>query len=266
MAYISNCLTHWVGRRAESNDLRYDLLVNTILARQELLFSPCPWQFSTKYGGITKDGGIIKVAFPIIAFTDIPFTEVGHHCTHYSPFGISLAKHYLVNCLASPVAYALNPFIFQAYSDLMHDLFGISSLVDGKIIPEGRHKGEKCDTKKMRACVQAMAVWFLNYDQREYEFNEVQPHPHRHQEFVFDRPDALYYEREWRMVERHGSKFPWDEYRDGRHYFRFEPQYVRFIIMPRAYLSTFSADAAVCLQKYPRPLPPVLAFEDLSFF
>ena len=146
----------------------------------------------------------------------------------YSCFGISFAKNYLANCLVSPVGYVLNPFIFQAYSELMHTLDGIRSIVDGKVIPEGPKKGEVCDPRQLKACVQSLAILFESYGRDEYEFNECQARPHSHQDSFFDRPDAPYYDmREWRMVERSGSEFPWDEYREGRHYFRFEPEFVR---------------------------------------
>jgi hypothetical protein len=39
MAYISNKLTHWLGRQASTPDEQYMLLTEKILAKKELLFS-----------------------------------------------------------------------------------------------------------------------------------------------------------------------------------------------------------------------------------
>ena len=260
MAYISNCVTHWAGRALASNDDRYDLLVNRIIARRELLFSECPWDFCSKYGGVNN------FCVPVVSFTDIPLSNVEQHCHRYSRFGISLSKNYLTNCLASPVAYVLNPFVFEAYSCLRHSLEGLRPLVDGQVLPEGRRKGKKCDINQMCQWLQALAFFYQNYDKQEYVFNEMQAHPHEDQETYFERADALYYEREWRLIERHGSRFPWDVYRDGQHFFHFEAQYVKFIIMPRTYAARFTATTRDCLKDYPPPQPAVLAFEDLRYF
>jgi hypothetical protein len=259
MAYISNCLTHWVGRTAPSDDERYNILVNAIIARRELLFSPCLWNFHTRFGGVENH------RIPMICFTDIPFSEVTVHCDRYSRFGISLAKNYLANCLASPVGYVLNPFAFEGYSFLHHRLHGIRSLIDGKEIPDGKHKGQVFRVNELLAHLQSICCFLENYDKEEYRFNDSQPHPFPEQEKFFDNPSALYYEREWRLVERRGSRWPWDEYRDGRHYFRFEPQFVRYVIMPHSFLTRFAEDSARCMGDYPQPRPSVLAFEDLRY-
>jgi hypothetical protein len=260
MAYISNHLTHWAGRGMASDDDRYDLLINNILAKRELLFSSCPWEFCAKYGGVTN------FSIPVICFTDIPFGEVERHCSRYSRFGVSLTKNYLTNCLASPVAYTLSPFVYEAYSGLLHSLWGIQSLVDGKILPEGKHQGTTCDIQKMLMWVQTLAIFYQNYDRQEYVYNEKRMHPRPDQDSYFERPEALYYEREWRLIERQGSQLPWDVYRDGKHFFRFEPAYVRFIVMPRTYVNRFAADASKCLKDYPSLQPSILAFEDLKYF
>jgi hypothetical protein len=260
MAYISNYLTHWAGRALASEDDRYDLLVNKIIARRELLFSECAWEFRSKYGGVRS------LNVPVVSFTDIPFSDVEEHCHRYSRFGISLSKNYLTNCLASPVAYVLNPFVFEAYSALRHSLEGLRPLADGQILPQGRRKGEKCDISQMCVWLQAIAFFYQNYDTREYVFNEMQAHPRDDQEGYFDRADALYYEREWRLIERFGSRFPWDVNSDGQHFFHFEARYVKFIIMPRAYTTRFAANAPDCLKDYPPPHPSLLAFEDLKYF
>jgi len=260
MAYISNCLTHWVGQKATSDEARYDILVNRILANRELLFSPCPWHFCSKYGGVTN------FALPMICFTDIPFSEVGQHCKRYSPFGVSFAKSHLASCLASPVGYILSPFAYSAYSYLFHSLSGLAKVIDGQTITEGKYAGRKCDAQQLMASVQELAEFLQNYDIPEFVFNEMQPHPRPDQLVYFDNPASLYYEREWKMVERQGSKFLWDVHRDGKHYFRFEARYVRFIIMPRTFLCRFATEMDVCLKEYPHPRPSLLAYEDLAFF
>lgn len=259
MAYISNCLTHWVGARESSDDNRYEILVKSILARQELLYNLCEWNFRSKYGGVNNHH------FPMICFADIPFTETYNHCEKYSRFGLSFSKSYLTNCLASPVGYVLNPDVFKAYSFLYHRLNGIRSLFEGKEIPEGQHKGEICRWKDITHNLHEIVFFLEGYDKEGYEFSHSGI-PLPEQEAYFENPHALYYEREWRMLSlEERSTRPWDVDHDGKRYFKFDPNHLMYIIMPRSYLKRFSEDAAVYLKGCPSPLPTVIAFESLKY-
>jgi hypothetical protein len=149
---------------------------------------------------------------------------------------------------------------------LYHSLEGLRPLVDGLTLPAGRRAGEPCSITEMLVWLHAITFFYQSYDKQEYIFNEVQAHPHESQETYFERADALYYEREWRLIERNGSTFPWDLYRDGQHFFHFEARYAKFIIMPRKYIAQFALSGRDCLKSYPVPQPSVLAFEDLKYF
>ena len=107
MAYVSNVLTHWVGR-GKTIDEQYAILTNDILKKKELIYSLSPWHFGSKYGGPTDP---TQLPIPMISFADIPFSECARHCDRYSHFGLSFDKGYLANCYASPVGYVQHPFI-----------------------------------------------------------------------------------------------------------------------------------------------------------
>jgi len=47
MAYISNKLTHWVGKNKPPEE-QYNILTQNILKEKELRFGKCEWNFGTK--------------------------------------------------------------------------------------------------------------------------------------------------------------------------------------------------------------------------
>ena len=48
----------------------------------------------------------------------------------------------MANSCVVPVAYALNPFIYDAYSYIYHSIKGMESFLDGQKIPAGKKSGE----------------------------------------------------------------------------------------------------------------------------
>ena len=262
MAYVSNCLTHWVGR-GKPVDEQYRILTECILIKRQLLYGSAPWHFSSKYGGLKKDR---QFTIPMVCFTDIPFSECVHHCQRYSEFGVSFDKVHLVNCLASPVGYALNPLIFESYSYISHTLHGIRGLVDGKTIPDGLRKGEGVSIHDLLRRFQYMCGFLEQYSEREFDFAENRPEPREGQEEFFEDPSALYYEREWRMALSEDAKdLRWNECCGGKYYFTFGEQYLKYVIVPREYIDRFRKEEDNVFADY-RVRPSVLLFEDLKHF
>jgi len=258
MAYVSNTLTHWVGRN-KSDDEKYELLANNILMEKELLYNPCPWVFHSKYGGVTK------FEIEMISFTDIPFSECKNHCDKYSHFGLSFEKHYMANCLACPVGYVQNPFIHQNYSYIYHTLNGIKGLTE-ITIPEGKKKGKKLDVHELLSRFQHIMIFLENYSKNEFIYNELKEIPHEGQDDFFEDASALYYEREWRMVLNSISRnIPWNVTHNGRTFFKFNEKYLKWVIVPRNYVHKIRKEHGDIFKNY-NYIPNIIAYEDLAHF
>jgi len=258
MNYISSFLTHWVGRSCSSDDERYDILISKILYRRELLFSYNPIPFTSRYGGLrTKDSWGINM----VCFTDMPLSMSEEHCNKYSRFGIAFHKAPLANCLVCPVAYSLNPFIYEAYSFLYHTALGLKHLTDGATMQEGPKTGKQFSYDTFMQKLHVFLLWFQDYAPSEFPNVEgsLLGTPEQY-EFFADKK-VYYYEREWRAVYREGDKFGWVSEHEGNEYFRFHESSVAYLICPEA----FCKRAAEGLQMIFEPScrPKVLPFEEL---
>jgi len=261
MAYVSNVLTHWVGR-GKTEDEQYAILTENILKNKELLYGTCPWHFVSRYGGVKN------FTITMISYTDIPFSECSQHCDKYSHFGLSFDIHYLANCLASPVGYIQHPFIHQNYSYIYHTLSGIKNVVNGIEIPEGKRKGKKFDARQLLSRFQFMMCYFEDYSTDEFKYNEAAVEPIPGQENYFTDTSALYYEREWRMVLSNTAKdLPWNVSHDGKTYFKFNEHFLKWIIVPQAYVHRLQEVQETIFSDYElRYIPKIVAYEDLKYF
>ena len=262
MSYVSNVLTHWVGRGRSPED-QYTLITQSILRKRELLYSPSRWHFKSKYGGVQN------FDIMMVSFADIPFSECAVHCEDFSHFGLSFDKTYLANCLASPVGYVQQPFIYQNYVYIYHVLQGMKSVLDGTDIPEGAKKGTKFDSQAVLQRFQYIMCFLENHSEDEFKYNEPPAKtPLPDQEHFFENRSSLYYQREWRMVlSSSGRGFPWHVTRDGKTYFKFEAQYLKWVIVPREYVRRLRDEHACIFNDYPiGSIPVILAYEDLEFF
>lgn len=258
MAYVSNVLTHWIGRNQINDDERYKILTEKILNKQELLYSICDIPFFSKYGGINPKAW----SLPMVCFTDIPFSETEVHCGKYSKFGISFSKEHMTNLCVAPVYYGLQPFIYQAYSDLYHTLVGMKEY-DGVVFSQGKKKGELFSVDKALQSLHAFIALSQNYSENfEFEYDPKSLNPLTKMENIFGVHDS-YNEREWRSIYRNGDKFVWNNTRDGNNYFRFSLNSVKYIIVPRDYHEKLflylKSDAKFDI------LPSVLVYEDLKY-
>jgi len=263
MAYVSNVLTHWVGRGKPIEE-QYDILTSKILKEKELMYGSCPWHFGSKYGGVMDNKYNIKM----ISFADIPFSECSKHCGKYSHFGLSFDKLYLANSLTSPVGYVQHPFIHQNFSQIFHMLHGMKGVLRGIEIPEGKWKGTKFYAEYILAKFQYMVSFFEDYSEKKFTYNEMVEDPLSEQEHFFEDASALYYEREWRMVFSNTEKpMPWHVTRNGNTYFRFNERYLKWVIVPRAFLPRLQEERAIIFNNYMLGhVPSFIAYEDLEYF
>jgi hypothetical protein len=107
--YVSNELTHFVGRSCKDDESRYDQF-KAILSSCRL--EPRPVGFLRSPGGISM--GMSASASlssnevyetEVVCFCDIPVEDFDLHMQKYSHFGLSFLKQFLVGKEANPVFY-----------------------------------------------------------------------------------------------------------------------------------------------------------------
>jgi hypothetical protein len=127
--YISNELTHFLGRRLRSDEERYSLLKRVV--RSGMLLDPryqnnrdtpifffqVPKRdgeerrqnyYPDPYFEVRENGPVAAnefVAPEMVCFCDIPVRDLGIHTSKYSRFGLGFPKAFLVRQGASPVHY-----------------------------------------------------------------------------------------------------------------------------------------------------------------
>jgi len=107
MAYVSEELTHFVGRKLQTEAKQFQLLL-TILRTGWLQAS-----YSVEFGpGIVLMADGSKpltsneaVRATTVCFCDIPFDDLKIHMAKYSRFGLAFAKRFMLSRGASPVFY-----------------------------------------------------------------------------------------------------------------------------------------------------------------
>jgi len=143
MAYVSNHLTHFVGRSLATDQLRYELLTKIIcggvlldpshIGRKDPIFqirmspepvgsvplSACSGLDYSSYPNVRHDidsklSDNALVQFEIVCFCDIPLGELAIHCTKYGRFGLAFSRQFLVDRGASPVMYVPKPGWYKA--------------------------------------------------------------------------------------------------------------------------------------------------------
>ncbi len=258
MSYISNKLTHWAGGQ-KSSDKQYEILTKLILSPKKLKFNSCNWNFCT------RRGGRIGYKIPMICFTDIPFSEVENHCKKYSTFGISFDKTYLANCHASPVGYVQNPNIHNYYIYIEFALKLLQPVLNQKDIVSWGGKNNNYSINEILSRFEYIMALKEDYSKKEFLYNENNPIPQNNQETFFEDVDALYFEREWRII-LNDKNLPWIENIEKDSYFNFDEKFVGPIIMPRKYIESFKREQSKVFENYNKAyFPSVLAYEDLKY-
>lgn len=108
--YVSNELTHFVGRKSKTDEERYAVLAK-ILTDGQLTYDPN----KPRHAGISTYGigGSISVDFStnemylptMVCFCDIPINDLSIHMQKYGNFGISFNKDFIVKKGGRPVFY-----------------------------------------------------------------------------------------------------------------------------------------------------------------
>ncbi len=107
--YISNELTHFVGRRLPTEDKQFALLVK-ILKTGRLRAAGLEKEENEDVGALRFRPGRRfsenEMYEPsMVCFCDIPVADLGIHISKYSRFGLALSKHFLIGKGVAPVSY-----------------------------------------------------------------------------------------------------------------------------------------------------------------
>jgi hypothetical protein len=197
MAYISNVLTHWVGREFKNDDQkRYEILTKNILKEKELLFGLCRLSSLSNY--LKRD-----INAEMICFTDIPLSECESHCEEYSRFGISFKKEYLANLYAAPVAYSLHPAFAGNFYYVYKTLDKLNEILKEKTETEffdfNANEKDHTISKNTKPLLLNMFAYHEEYDEKKlFPYSPQKKVTDR--ELFFKNKKAKYFEREWRII------------------------------------------------------------------
>ncbi len=186
--YISNELTHFVGRRLSTEDKQFALLVR-ILKTGRLLATGLEREENEDVGALRFRPGRRfsenEMYEPsMVCFCDIPVTDLGIHISKYSHFGLALRKHFLIAKGVAPVFYIPRGSRVQGRTRamIMDALSGTLKRIAG--------------TEDERAAI--TGEWDKLLDTLEWHlfpffkfFDETTAEEH---------PDNFYMEREWRRL------------------------------------------------------------------
>ena len=124
--YISNELTHFVGRHQSKEQERYETLIR-ILKECILKYSqdsqPSSGLALTTYPEAKASKNEMYKP-PVICFCDIPLADLSIHMNKYSKFGISFLKSFLTKNGANPVFYIASDSIYNEISEAKHVSLG----------------------------------------------------------------------------------------------------------------------------------------------
>ena len=249
-------------------------VTKNILKEKELRFGECEWNFGTN--NMVIEGHMINM----ISFTDIPFSESEIHCKKYSQFGISFDKIYLANYHASPVGYIQNPHIHGNYFHILPALDSLKAILKEKSIsswpftnpgdpPEKKEGSMTID--QICVLLQHMLSFSEDYSKKEkFEYRKVGSDFMSGQENFFENPEALYFEREWRIILSFGTSPKYlpgiIEERGNYSFFKFDEKHIGPIVMPKEFIPKFKKESADIFSKYNKEnIPTVLAYEDLKY-
>jgi hypothetical protein len=108
--YVSDELTHFVGRTAKADEERYDILINKIIKSGWLTYPSHDVRRTRTLTAdfsqpISNDQGL---KYEVVSFCDIPEADLAIHVRKYSKFGLAFKKEFLIKKGACPVFYVAN--------------------------------------------------------------------------------------------------------------------------------------------------------------
>jgi len=234
--YISDMLTHFVGRAEAGNIGRYKIFSKIL--QTGILTSNPRFENNTNVTTLTqyphkKISSNEAYNSEVVCFCDIPIDDMKIHVKKYGPFGISFSKDYIAQNGGSPVFYiageskegCLSPdSTKKQYYDQIYELCNcISEIRDGIFSQEEPQKLgdgitlEHSTDAKVKNLLEISN--FLNF----HIFSRLKFFDHRLDD---EDPDNYYFEREWRIFG----------------HLKFELDDVKCILIPNSYSKIFRND------------------------
>ena len=213
--YVSNELTHFVGKTLNTKEKQYDLLCQ-VLCGGWLTHRPheqnrnAPLQV-LEGKPLSEDEMFVE---SIVCFCDIPVDDLHIHMTKYSRFGLSFLKSDLVKQGASPVFYVAENSKIRIPREGQCDELVTRAEDFNRMIAQCRSLLEQQGSKKARD-----VQMFLDYHVFSFFkfFDDEKP---------YDDDENFYLEREWRMVGN----------------LKFKLEDVQRVYLPKAFAERFRKD------------------------
>jgi len=199
--YISNELSHFVGRGKKTPEEQYEVLLKIL--REEWVTHP-PHDPSAPSGGLTISPtariSTNEMYLPeVVCFCDIPPADIGLHVTKYSPFGLSFPKRFIAALGGAPVFYIpidepARDLTVRAGRGAHFDRM----LREFHALLEDTGQGLKDDAKTKRGVTpEYQRFWDVRLFLEFHVFAFVKAFQNR---LPDEHPDNFYLEREWRIV------------------------------------------------------------------
>ena len=120
--YVSNELTHFVGRKEPTEADQYNLLIK-ILRNGWLTHAPhddplAPTRINLDLSKSIGDDE--AVGYRVVCFCDIPEPDLAIHVKKYSKFGLAFKKPFLIDKGASPVFYVVKEGPVVPYTEMFN--------------------------------------------------------------------------------------------------------------------------------------------------
>lgn len=87
--------------RISSNTLFHFTELDYLIGIFENNFIP---RYCVEYS-YSSDGGIMKMAYPMVCFCDIPLSQISNHIDNYGHYGIGLSREWVIKNKLNPIIY-----------------------------------------------------------------------------------------------------------------------------------------------------------------
>lgn len=207
--YISNIVTHFVGRGVEDKEKNYETF-KTILKEGFISHYPHKRGYSGNLHVNTDASYDLRNMFnaEVTCFADIPMNDLKIHMNKYSEFGIGFKKEFLIENGANPVFYVNEKSMIPINYNFDNDGKLVITKIDRKTYFE-------TNIKSLFTHLQKLDDFYNNAPEvigRSRESIDLQKVTHFLDFYIFsfikswelkddeNDDENYYYEREWRIV------------------------------------------------------------------
>lgn len=204
--YISNELTHFLGKDDNTDEVRYERL-SRIIKGKRLTHSPeKPYSssVSAEFNASARPSENEMVIADMVCFCDIPLQDLNIHIEKYGPFGLAFNKNFLVRQGAAPVFYIPKESLTRGIFEKPR--IGVNNKAEyfDEVLPKlysKLHQGVMAGLPGTPPKREDLIYFtFITYQFCSYmKFFE--------QNLEEEDPSNFYFEREWRIPESFSERF-----------------------------------------------------------